>query len=134
MELLWKNNKWNYQITIKGKDNHGNMVIKVYETIGIVADMLSKLRGQAMCVYKAYNLESPGIMVVIKDSWVDANCPKEGDMLGGILDNASEEEKALFLTVLLHGVVTIDCISHSSTYSGWIPEIPEILVGFRRFW
>ena len=108
MKLLWKNDIWNYRITIKGKDNDGNIVIKVYETIGMITNMWSKLRGRATRVYEAYDPESPGIMVVIKCSWVDANCPKEGDVLGGILDSASEEEKALFLTVLIHGIVTID--------------------------
>ena len=106
MELLWKNDKWNYWITIKGKDNHGNIVVKVYETIGIIADMSSNLRGRATRVYEAYDVESRAT-VVIKDSWVDANRPKEADVLSKILDGASKDEKALFLTVLLHGVVTI---------------------------
>jgi hypothetical protein len=45
---------------------------------------------------------------VLKDSWVDSNCPKEADTLNEILDNASDDEKAMFLTVLVHGVVEID--------------------------
>ena len=45
---------------------------------------------------------------MIKDSWVDVSRLKEGDTLSEILDDASEEEKAMFLTVLIHGVVTID--------------------------
>lgn len=46
--------------------------------------------------------------VVIKDSWVDVNRPKEGDTLRELLDDASDDEKATFLTVLLHGVVVIE--------------------------
>ena len=107
MKLFWKD-KWNYQITIKGKDNHGNIVTKVYKTTDTIAKTSTNLRGRATRVYEAYDVESPGTSVVIKDSWVDANRPKEADVLSKILDGASEEEKALFLTVLLHGVVMID--------------------------
>ena len=108
MELFWKNDRWNYWITIKGENNQGNIVTKVYETIDIIADMSSDLCGRATRVYEAYDVENPGTRVMVKDSWVDANLPKEGDTLSEILDNASEDEKAMFLTVLLHGVVTID--------------------------
>jgi hypothetical protein len=108
MELFWKRDKWNYQITVKGKDNHQNVVTKVYKTIDIIADMSSNLRGRATRVYEAYEVGNPGSKVVIKDSWVDVNRPKEGDTLSEILDDASDDEKAMFLTVLIHGVVTID--------------------------
>ncbi|KAF8811240.1 hypothetical protein BYT27DRAFT_7184620 [Phlegmacium glaucopus] len=108
MELFWKNDRWNYLITIQGKDNHGNLVTKVYETIDIIADMSSNLRGRATRVYEAFDVGNPGSKVVIKDSWVDVNRPKEADTLSEILDGASEDEKAMFLTVLLHGVVIID--------------------------
>ena len=108
MELFWKNDKWNYKITMKGKDNHGKLVTKVYKTIDITADMSSDLRGRATRVYEAYDVENPGSRVVIKDSWVDANRPKEADTLSEILEDASDDEKELFLTVLVHGVVTID--------------------------
>ena len=107
MELLWKHDKWNYQIIVKGKDNHQKVVTKVYKTIDIIAD-LSNLRGRATRVYEAYDIENPDSVVVIKDSWVDANCSNEGDTLSEILDDASDDEKAMFLTVLVHGVVTID--------------------------
>ncbi|KAF8811926.1 hypothetical protein BYT27DRAFT_6436016 [Phlegmacium glaucopus] len=95
----------NYRITIQGNNNHGNIVTKVYETI---ADLSSNLRGRATRVYEAHDIGNQGAKVVIKDSWVDANCPNEADTLGEMLDVASEDEKAMFLTVLLHGVVTID--------------------------
>ena len=45
---------------------------------------------------------------MIKDSWVNVNRPKEGDTLSKILNDASNDERAMFLTVLVHGVVTID--------------------------
>ena len=108
MELFWKRKKWNYKITIKGKDSHGKLVTKVYKTIDIIADMSSNLRGRATRVYEAYDIENPGSKVVIKDSWVDVNRPKEGDTLSEILEDASDDEKEMFLTVLIHGVVAID--------------------------
>jgi Fungal protein kinase len=93
---------------VEGKDSHQYVVTKVYKTIDIIADMSSNLRGRATHVYEAYDVENPGSKVVIKDSWVDSNRPKEGDTLSEILDDASDDEKAMFLTVLIHGVVTID--------------------------
>ena len=108
MELFWKRDKWNYKITIKGQNNRGKIITKVYETTDIIADMSSNLRGQVMHVYDAYDVENLNARVVIKDSWVDANCPKEADTLSKILDDASDDEKAMFLTVLIHGVVEID--------------------------
>ena len=116
MELFWthKRSQWNYKITVKGKDNHGHIVTKAYRTVDIIADMSSNLRGRATRVYEAYDVDdvddhgNPVSMVVIKDSWVDVSRTKEGDTLSGILDGASDDEKAMFLTVLIHGVVEID--------------------------
>ena len=108
MELFWKHNKWNYQITVKGVDNNQQVVTKIYRTTDIIANMSSNLRGRATRVYEAYEVGNPGSMVVIKDSWVDVNRAKEGDTLRELLKDASEDEKAMFLTVLIHGVVTID--------------------------
>ena len=108
MEIFWAHEKWNYQITVKGKDNHENVVTKVYKTIDIIADMSSNLRGRATRVYEAYEVGSPDSIVVIKDSWVDINRVKEGDTLQELLKDASDDEKAMFLTVLIHGVVEID--------------------------
>ena len=108
MELFWKHDKWNYEITMIGKDNHQKIVTKIYRTIDIIADMSSNLRGRATRVYEAYDVENPNSKVVIKDSWVDVNRPKEADTLSKILDDASDDEKAMFLIVLIHGVVTID--------------------------
>ena len=51
--------------------------------------------------------ENPDTKVVIKDSWVDA-IPKEADTLSEIWDGRSDDEKAMFLTILIHEVVTID--------------------------
>ena len=109
MELFWKNDKWNYKITMKGKDSHGKLVTKVYKTIDIIAaDKSSDLRGRATRIYEAFDLENPDFKVMIKDSWVDVDCPKETDILSEILEDASDDEKEMFLTVLVHGVVTID--------------------------
>ena len=98
---------WNYSITIEGKDNHGNIITKVYEHINIIADTSYKLRGRATRVYEACEVGNPNTKVVIKDSWVAANRPTEGDTLREILHDASEDERAMFLTVLLHGVVMV---------------------------
>ena len=108
MELFWSHDKWNYKITVTGKNKHGNIVTKDYKTTDIIADMSSNLRGRATRVYEAYDVKNPHSRVVIKDSWVDVNRPKEGDTLTEILNDASDDEKALFLTVLVHGVVAID--------------------------
>ena len=108
MELFWTPNKWNYQITVKGRDNQENVVTKVYRTIDIIADRSSNLRGRATRVYEAYEVGNPGSIVVIKDSWLDVNRDKEGDTLQELLKDASDDEKAMFLTVLIHGVVEID--------------------------
>jgi hypothetical protein len=105
MQLLWTNKRWNYRITITGKDNQGSIATNVYETVDIIADTAYNLRGRATRVYEAYDVETPGTAVVIKDSWVDADRPKEADTLSEILDDASDDEK---MTVLLHGVVIID--------------------------
>ena len=108
MKLFWAREEWNYQITVKGKDIHENVVTKVYKTIGTIANMSSNLRGRATRVYEAYEVGNPDSIVVIKDSWVDINRTKEGDTLKELLKDASDDEKAMFLTVLIHGVVTID--------------------------
>ena len=108
MEHYWKHKRWNYKITVEERDNDQHVVTKVYKTVNVIADMSSNLRGRATRVYEAYDVEDPNSKVVIKDSWVDANRSKEGDTLREILKDASDEEKAMFLTVLVHGVVTID--------------------------
>ena len=108
MELFWTRSKWNYQITVKGIDNDQNVVTKMYKTTDTIADMSSNLRGRATRVYEAYEAGSSGSKVVIKDSWVDVNRTKEGDTLSELLKDASDNEKAMFLTVLIHGVVTVD--------------------------
>ena len=107
MEAFWMDNKWDYKITVEGKDIHGQVVIKVYKTTDIIADMSSNLRGRATRVYEAYDVNNPGSRVAIKDSWVDVSLTKEGDTLSEILNGATDEQKAMFLTVLVHGVVKI---------------------------
>ena len=108
MEAFWMDNKWNYKITMEGKDIHGQVVTKVYKTTDIIADMSSNLRGRATRVYEAYDVNNTGSRVAIKDSWVDVSRTKEGDTLSEILNGATDEQKAMFLTVLVHGVVKIE--------------------------
>ena len=45
---------------------------------------------------------------MIKYSWVDVNRPIGADTLSEILGDASDNEKAMFSTILIHGVVTTD--------------------------
>ena len=79
MELFWNRHKWNYQITVKGIDINQKVVTKIYNTTDTIADMSSNLRGRATRVYEAYEVGNACFMVVIKDSWVDANRTKDGD-------------------------------------------------------
>ena len=81
---------------MKGKDSHQKFVTKVLRTIDIISDMTSNLRGRATRVYEAYDVETPNSRVVIKDSWVDVNLPKEAVTLSKILDDASDDEKTMF--------------------------------------
>ena len=69
--------------------------------------MSSNLRGWATRVYEAYDVENPDSRVVIKDSWVNADRPKERDTLNKILDDASNDERAI-LHFSFMGVVEID--------------------------
>ncbi|KAF8966229.1 hypothetical protein BDZ97DRAFT_2074195 [Flammula alnicola] len=108
MKLVWKNKTWNYRIAMAGKDNAGETISKTYETTSLISDTSFNIRGRATRVYEAYDVEIPGTLVVLKDSWVDGNRPREADTLATILEGASDEEMALFLTVLHHGVVMID--------------------------
>ena len=107
MEAFWMDDKWNYKITVEGKNIHGQVVTKVYKTTDLISDMSSNLRGRATRVYEAYDVNNPGSRVAIKDSWVDVSRTKEGDTLSEILNGATDEQKAMFLTVLVHGVVKI---------------------------
>ena len=81
MKLFWRRShgKWNYQITVKRIDNDQNVITKIYKTTDTIADMSSNLRGRATHVYEAYEVGNACFMVVINDSWVDANLTKEGD-------------------------------------------------------
>ena len=86
---------------MKGKDNYQNPATKVYKTIDIIADMSSWTDNAHL---RGLQNWKPRLHGVIKDSWVDANRPKEGDTLSELLDDASDDEKAISLTVLLHGL------------------------------
>ena len=108
MEAFWMDDKWNYKITVEGKNIHGQVVTKVYKTTDLISDMSSNLRGRATRVYEAYDVNNPGSRVAIKDSWVDVSRTKEGDTLSEILNGATDEQKAMFLTVLVHGFVKIE--------------------------
>ena len=44
MELFWNYDKWNYEITTKGNDNHRKIVTKVYRTIDMSLTSLLSYR------------------------------------------------------------------------------------------
>jgi hypothetical protein len=54
MELFRKDDKWSYQITVEGRDNHQNVV---YWTVDVIADLSSNIRGRATRVYELTKLE-----------------------------------------------------------------------------
>ena len=113
MALKWRNGAWHYDITVITRNSDGTENTQVYETYKVICDAANNIRGRATRVYEA-NMADPlkkRILlrsVVIKDSWIDVGRTKEGDTLSELLEEATSEEKDLFLTVLQHGVVQID--------------------------
>ncbi|KJA13397.1 hypothetical protein HYPSUDRAFT_92767 [Hypholoma sublateritium FD-334 SS-4] len=108
MELIQHQGQWNYRITITGPDSSGNSETKTYETTGLLSSRPHKIRGRATRIYEAYDVEDPEREpIVVKDSWVEAKRPREGDTLCNVLEGATAEERSFFLTMLQHGVVDI---------------------------
>ena len=138
MEAFWMDDKWNYKITVEGKNIHGQVVTKVYKTTNLISDMSSNLRGRATRVYEAYDVNNPGSRVAIKDSWVDVSRNKEGDTLSEILNGATDEQKAMFLTVIVHGVVKIggrEDLTQDLLMNGYLvtTDSPKPLIKRRNF-
>jgi hypothetical protein len=74
------------------------------------------LQGRGTRVFEAVELdgngEPNGSLVVLKDSWVDSDRMREGDILASLHAAADEEDKQLveahFLTTICHGDVRTD--------------------------
>ena len=108
MELIQREGQWNYRITIDGPDSSGGTMTKTYQTTGLLSNHAHRIRGRATRIYEAYDVDDPvKELIVIKDSWVEAKRPREGDTLCAVLEGASAEERSFFLTMLQHGVVDI---------------------------
>lgn len=109
VELIREASYFTYRITVQGKNFDGQPDTKCYQVLGMLSAPPTKICGRGTRIYEAYDIsDTSKRSVVLKDSWVDADRALEGDTLATILEGASEEERALFLTVLQHGVVIID--------------------------
>ena len=128
MTYVWnqEEKKIQHQIVVHQQEALGSMIQKVYITTGdIISDESQIIRSRATRVYEAYDvndrLKTP---VVIKDIWVDVNRKLEALIIAEVLEDATEHEKSLFLTVLFHGIVQINGQSDET-------EGPNILRGFK---
>ncbi|KAI0942787.1 hypothetical protein AcV7_010360 [Taiwanofungus camphoratus] len=89
----------------------------VYHTIGVLSDVGANAPlGRGTRVWEARKVvgnKEYGDPVALKDSWIDSDRDREGDLSASLRDSASSEEDredidARFLTVLHHGDVYID--------------------------
>jgi hypothetical protein len=109
-----------YDITVHGEGIPGSepvFVETIYRTTRIISDVgADGLRGRGTRVFEARKLghrqEVVGEAVAIKDSWVDADRDREGNIRSKLYAEASETDKTLidryFLTVLAQGDVRIN--------------------------
>ncbi|KAI0922893.1 hypothetical protein AcV5_009760 [Taiwanofungus camphoratus] len=89
----------------------------VYRTIGVLSDVGANAPlGRGTCVWEARKVvgnKEYSDPVALKDSWIDSDRDRKGDLSASLRDSASSEEDredidAHFLTVLHHGDVYID--------------------------
>ncbi|KAI0943401.1 hypothetical protein AcW1_002572 [Taiwanofungus camphoratus] len=89
----------------------------VYRTIGVLSDVGANAPlGRGTRVWEARKVvgnKEYGDSVALKDSWIDSDRDREGDLSASLRDSAASEEDredidARFLTVLHHGDVYID--------------------------
>lgn len=109
MTYKWNEKVGKLQLEILVHKKDSNVKPRKYLTTGnIISDESQIIRSRATRVYEAYEInDNSKSLVVIKDMWVDANRKLEADILEDILQNATEDEKSLFLTVLQHGIVKV---------------------------
>ncbi|KAF8585410.1 hypothetical protein K439DRAFT_1047266 [Ramaria rubella] len=114
VERIYVDGTAQYQFTVhdvKG-DNHGETIFRTTRVLaGFSAD---GLRGRGTRVFEAFRLDGDTMddtPVVIKDSWVDVDRAKEGDIRSEFESEVEGEDKAkiqqYFMTVLNHGEATI---------------------------
>lgn len=128
MSYRWnpEEEKIQHRIVVHQRNASGSMIQKTYITTGdIISDESQIIRSRATRVYEAYDIsDSSKTPVVIKDIWVDVNRKLEAWIIAEVLENATEDEKSLFLTVLFHGIVQINEQSD-------LTEGPNILRGLK---
>lgn len=111
-----------YDITVRSAEAE----TAVYRTIGVLSDRgAERLLGRGTRVWKAVKLvdgEEIGDPVALKDTWVDSNRDREGDILSQVLqsDFVAKEHKELekyFITAHTHGDVFVaDVQDHTPTF------------------
>ncbi|KJA13396.1 hypothetical protein HYPSUDRAFT_195778 [Hypholoma sublateritium FD-334 SS-4] len=128
MTYIWnrEEDKIQRRIVVHQQGASGSMILKTYITTGdIISDESQIIRSRATRVYEAYDIsDSSKTPVVIKDIWVDVNRKLEACIIAEVLENATEDEKSLFLTVLFHGIVQINDQSD-------LTEGPNIMRGLK---
>lgn len=105
-------NKIFYDFTVKGTDSGGNPITKVYRTIKSISEFSADvIRGRGTRVYEVKEVDNgvpKGDTLALKDCWVDDDRELEGDILANILLDCKDEERELFLTLVVHGLVEVD--------------------------
>ncbi|KAF8577025.1 hypothetical protein K439DRAFT_1365733 [Ramaria rubella] len=113
VERIYVGGTAQYQFTVEGV----NHVQTIFRTTRVLADFSpDALLGRGTRVFEAFKLDGDTpdhTPVVIKDSWVDVDRVKEGDIRSKIERQAKGADKGkiqkYFMTVLNHGEVMINC-------------------------
>lgn len=116
--LRWSNEDWHYDIELTTQLPDNSQRIEIYKTVRVIYESANKFRGRASRVYEAIvdDSKDPSIShrVVLKDSWINVDRPKEGDTHAKIMEGAEPEEQELFTTLFQHGVVQINGMDDST--------------------
>lgn len=81
---------------------------RVFKTKRLLANHNADLAvGRATRVWEVYEGDDDTRTHALKDVWVEESRLREGDIYTAILEDASEEERRYFLTVLYHGDVKL---------------------------
>jgi Fungal protein kinase len=98
-------------ITVHPHDNSKPRRFRTQKMISSIG--AERLRGRGTRVFEAIEIDENGAekgpVVVLKDTWIDHDRPREGDILAQLHDEANPEDKKLvekhFLTTVCHGDV-----------------------------
>ena len=101
-----------YNCTVKGKDSSGSPITKIYRTVKNISEFgADAIRGRGTPAYEIKEVDNgmlKGDTLALKDCWVDNDRELEGDILANILLDCKNEERELFLTLVVHGLVEVD--------------------------